>query len=309
MNKMSEFLSEQGMNYTVAKRQSFVERFKADGTSDGYHPAENQYHLVRSTDQEVISPGTVTDRYSTTNPQAMVAPLDPMVAEGWITPDKGFLFKGGSYEVISFRIDGGSLADQGKVAGEDWTHFVSVHNSQGGGGCLKGSIHSHRIVCQNTAVAAARMASFSIRHSGDIQANYAWAIDTWKKLQEEIRKISERQEVFAGFAIGVKDAEDIFRDIYGLKGKSDLELERVKKTVNEFDAAFVEFSNPRRGTYGRSLADVYNAITATNTHWLPRNSKESSEKRMASLLAENGTRHKLEAVTMDKLLALAGIED
>lgn len=302
VSKVEKFLEDNGMNYTVSKQPAVVRN--GDGT---YSDVEGQYHLVRSTDGAVISPSTVTDRYAPTNPQQMVEPLNPLVAEGWITPDKCFLFKNDSYEVIAFRIDGGQLENGGNIMDENWNHYVSVHNHQGGGGSLKASMHSHRIICGNTAVRAAKMATIKIRHTGSIQKNYDLAMQTWKQLNEEIREISKRMEVFADTKVSAKDAEEILRDIYGVKGKTAEEIST--RTANELEFAIQEFSNPRRGTFGRSLADVYNAITSTNSHYAPKSSKEDGNRRMASLLDENGSRNKLELVTMSTLLELAGIDD
>lgn len=302
MVKISEFLEEKGLNYKVSKQPAVVRN--SDGT---YSDVEGQYHLVRSTDGAVISPATVSDRYAPMNPQQLVEPLEPLVSEGWITPDNGFLFKNGSYEVIAFRIDGGELENGGNIMDEKWNHFVSVHNHQGGGGKVKGSIHSHRIICQNTAVRAARMASFGIRHTGEVQKNYDWAVSTWKKLKDEIRELSKRMEIFASKNVSAQDAVEVLRSVYGVNGKAEDDIST--RTQNELDFAIAEFSNPRRGTQGRTLFDVYNAITATNSHYSPKNSKEDRNKRLASIFDEQGSRNKLEAATMDTLLELAGIAD
>ena len=296
------FLEKHNMNYDVQKLPSAFKN--PDGT---YTDVPEQFHLVRSSDNAAIDPSTVKGGYAPMTPMQMIAPLDPLVAEGWITPDCGHIFKGGSYEVITFRIDGGQLDDGGNIAGESWTHYVSVHNHQGGGGKLKGSIHSHRIVCTNTAVRAARMASFGIRHTGEIQQNYEWAIQTWKKLQEEIRQISKRMEVFASKQVSPTDSVEILRTIYGVNNVPVADIST--RTANELQFAVREFSNPQRGTRGQSLADVYNAITATNSHYSPKGSKETSEKRLASLFDEQGSRNKLELDAMNVLLDLAGIAD
>jgi len=289
------------MNYEVRKEQATRTNSKGAVVE-----IPGQYHLVRSTDEAVISPSTVSDRYVATNPTKMVAPLEPMISEGWISPNNCFLFKEDSYEVITFRLDAGQLPEKGNINGESWYHFLSLHNHQGGGGQARGSIHSHRVVCENTAMMAAQMASFAIRHTGQFDANYEWAIKTWKKLQEEIRKLSQRMTVLADTTITPNEAVKVIHEIYGVDGKSEDDIST--RTKNELDFAIREFSNPRRGTAGKTLADVYNAITSTNSHYTPAKSKETELQRVSTMLDPQGSRHKLEAVTVGKLFQMAGIK-
>lgn len=300
MNQIQEFLKAKGMDYDVSKEQAT--RVNGDGS---VVEIENQFHLVRSSDQKVISPSTVSSRYSVTNPTKMCEPIAPLVSEGWIKPDNGFLFKDDSYEVCSFEMNSEELEDGGNIAGEQWKHWVSLHNHQGGGGGLKGSLTSFRVICANTAAAAAREACFTIRHTGNIQENYQWAIDRWQKLKDGIRKLSERMTVFGELELSPTDALDALHTLYGVKGKTVDEI--GTRTANELEFAMREFSNPRRGTFGKTGLDLFNAITATNSHYAPKNSKETSVKRLSSLYDANGSRFKLEAAAVSLLEEMAGI--
>jgi hypothetical protein len=298
MNQIQEYLKAKGMDYDVSKEQAT----RINGAGETV-PIDNQFHLVRSSDQKVISPSTVSKRYSVTNPTKMCEPIAPLVSEGWIKPDNGFLFKDGSYEVCSFEMNSDELEDGGRIAGEQWKHWISLHNHQGGGGGLKGSITSFRVVCANTAAAAAKEACFTIRHTGDIQQNYQWAIDRWQKLKDGIRKLSERMTVFGELELSPTDALDALQKLYGVDGMMADDI--ATRTANELEFAMTEFSNPRRGTNGRTGLDLFNAITATNSHYAPKNSKESKEKRLSSLYDVNGSRFKLEAATVSLLEEMA----
>lgn len=298
MQVIKEFLTAKGMDYSVEKEQAT--RMNADGVAV---LVPGQFHLVRSTDQKVISPSTVSKRYSVTNPTKMCDPIAPLVAEGWIKPDNGFLFKDDSYEVVSFEMNSSELDDGGKIAGEEWKHWISLHNHQGGGGGLKGSITSFRVVCENTAAAAAREACFSIRHTGDIDTNYKWAIDQWQKLKDGIRKLSERMTVFANLELSGAEALELLHDLYDVQDPEEVST----RTENELAFAINEFSNPRRGTFGKSGLDLFNAVTATNSHYSPKNSKESANKRLASIYDMNGSRFKLESAAIGLLEDAAGI--
>jgi len=79
----------------------------------------------------------------------------------------------------------------------------------------------------------------------------------------------------------------------------------VDRAVGVHEAPVEQFLE--RGTFGRSLADVYNAVTSTNTRYLPEKAKENEEKRLASLYALNGTRQVFEGQTVTMLDKLAGI--
>lgn len=295
---LQDFLEKNKMHYEVIKEQAT--RTNADGNTV---PIEGQFHLVRSTDGEVISPSTVSSRYSVTNPIKMVEPIAPLISEGWITPDKAFLFKSGSYEVLSFKMDASQLDDGGKIGGEQWIHWVSLHNHQGGGGGLKGSLTSFRPICENMAAAAAKEACFTIRHTGKIDENYQIAVDRWQKLKDGIRKLSKRMEIFADTKMNAKEALSALRTIYGVKDSEDPST----RTQNEITFALQEFSNPNRGTFGRSAADLFNAITSTNTRYAPASSKESANQRMSTILDANGSRFKLELDTVNHLEEMAGV--
>ncbi len=301
MVKVSEFLEEYNMHYEVRKEQAT--RTNSEGA---VVEIPGQYNLVRSTDEQVISPSTVRDGYVATNPTKMIAPMEPMISEGWVSPSHCYLFKEGSHEILTFRIDAGQLEDKGRINGEGWDHYLSLHNHQGGGGKARGLIHSRRDVCKNAVVALSKSTGFAIRHTGNFDQNYEWAIQTWKRLQEEIRKLSQRMTVLADTTITPNEAVKVIREIYGVDDKSEEDIST--RTKNELDFAIREFSNPRRGTAGRTLADVYNAITSTNTHYTPAKSKETELQRMSTMLDPQGSRHKLEAVTVVKLFEMAGLD-
>lgn len=300
MTITQQFLESKGMHYEVLKEQAT--RTNRDGVTV---PIEGQFNLVRSTDEQVISPSTVSGRYSLMTPSKMAERISPLVKEGWITPDKGFLFKDGSYEVLSFKMAPSELPDDGKIAGEIWDHWVSLHNHQGGGGGCKGSITSFRPVCYNTSVAAAREACFSLRHTGPIEENYRVAIDRWQKLKDGIKKLSDRMTLFADLKLSATDAEDALRDLYGVDGKPREEIST--RTWNELEYAMVQFSNPKRGTHGQTGLDLFNAVTATNSHYAPKSSKLGEVKRMATMLDENGTRFKLEDSAVSLLEKMVGV--
>lgn len=294
----TDFLTKVGMNYTVTKEPAIQRTLDADGTPQ-FSEVKGQFHLVRSTDQAVISPKTVSGKYVPTNPRDMISPVAPLIAEGWITPDEGYSLSDGSHEILRFRIDGGNLPEKGKIVGEDWYHFFDIHNFQGVGAFF-GALYCFRLRCSNGSVAMVRKGGgFRLRHMGALQTKYEDAMRTWTQITEEIRKIGEKMTVWNDTNVSPTEAVAILQDIYEVEDPANI----AARTQNELEFAIREFSNPQRGTNGRTLYDVYNAITATNTHYQPRNSRENPAKRMSSLLNPNGSRHRLEARTIEVLSA------
>lgn len=294
------FLDKSGMNYTVSKEPAIQRTLDATG-QPVYSEVEGQFHLVRSTDSAVISPKTVSGKYVPINPRIMIAPVAPLIAEGWVTPHRGYKLSEGSHEVLSFKIDGGMLENEGKIVGEEWDHSFQIHNFQGAGSFF-GTLYCIRKICVNGATRVVSKGNgFRLRHTGPIETKYEEAMQTWKEIKEQIRKLSERMTVWNGLAVTATQAVSIFQDIYEVTDPNDIS----SRTKNELEFAIREFANPQRGTYGRSLYDIYNAITATNTHYAPANSRESEVKRTSSMLNPAGSRNKLEARAVEILSKLA----
>lgn len=291
-----QFLEKLGMNYSVTKEPAIQRTLDANGQPQ-YGEVDGQFHLVRSSDSQVVSPKTVSVKYVPTNPRDMISPVAPLIAEGWITPELGHTLSGGSHEVLRFRIDGGNLPEKGKIVGEDWYHFFDLHNFQGGGSFF-GTLFCYRVRCSNGAVALVRKSGgFRLRHMGALQANYETAMRTWQEVSDEIRKIGERMTVWNDTKISAQESLKILHDIFEVEDPQNIPT----RTANELEFAIREFSNPHRGTTGTSLYDLFNAITATNTHYAARNSRESEAKRLSSMLNPGGSRNRLEARTIELL--------
>lgn len=294
-----KFLEDCGMNYTVTKEPAMQRTIGADA-SPLYNEVEGQFHLVRSTDLTVISPKTVSGRYTPTNPRDMIGPIAPLIAEGWVTPERGYMLSDGSHEVLSFKIDGGMLENKGKVVGEEWNHFFQIHNFQGAGSFF-GTLYCFRLACSNGAVRIVQKShGFRLRHMGALQTKYEDAMQTWTEIKDEIRKLSERMTVWNQKNVTAAQALTILQDIYGVEDPNNIPT----RTANELEFAVREFSNPARGTNGRTAYDIFNAVTATNSHYAPKNSRETAQKRLSSLLNPNGSRNRLEARTVEILAAL-----
>jgi hypothetical protein len=110
-------------------------------------------------------------------------------------------------------------------------------------------------------------------------------------------------ETFAGLELSPGQAVEALHTLYGVNVGDEIST----RTKNELDFAIAEFANPRRGTFGKTGLDLFNAITSTNSHYAPKNSKEDATKRLSSLYDANGTRFKLEADAVSLLEELASV--
>lgn len=284
---LEQFIKDQGMDYDVLKNPSFQSFIDSNGVN-GFREVPGQYNLVRSTDQVVVSPRTVSGTYRTITPRTMAESIEPFVSEGWIVPVKGFVFSEGTCEAMTFAVNEGQLDDGGKINGESWKHYVTFLNYHGSGDATKGILHSIRQPYGNRSMQLSRMANFRIRHTRGNEERFDLAVKTWKQLKDEIYQISERMKNWSNVAVTLDEAKRIMLNIYEIK---DLDKASAR-TINEFDFAMSQFNNPKLGTYGKTIVDIYNAITATNSHYVTKNSKETADKKMASFLA--GSRSKLE---------------
>jgi hypothetical protein len=290
-----QFLKEWGMDYTV-------NMLPAPHPIDREKNVEGQFHLVRSSDNKVISPKTVSDRYKMTCPSEMVEPISALLAEGWITPTRGMILGDGSHEILSFAIDGGMLPEKGKMVGDEWNFRLNLNNFHGGTGSLFGLLEGYRIVCTNGAVALTTKGSLKLRHVGKLQDNYKSATQLWNGIQEIIRTLGKRMQVWKDVPMNAKEAVSALYTLYGVEDPQNIPT----RSANEIEFAIREFSNPSRGTYGANLYDFYNAITATNSHYRPAGSRESEERRLYSLYNPAGSRFKLEADAVALLDRLSG---
>lgn len=284
-----KFLNEKGMNYAVQKLPAPHPVTK--------EPMEGKFWLARDTDGHVVSPKSVGSTYVATSPRNMLVPIAPLISEGWIKPKEAYRLSDGSHEVLSFEILADVLENGGKMVGDEVRHYFQVHNFHGGGSFF-GTLYSERVVCTNGMVAITKKGNgFRLRHTGNLQGKYDEAMQTWKEVQDQIRKLSERMGIWNEAQVKATEALSLIQEIYDVEDPNDI----ATRTQNEIEYAMVQFSNPMRGTHGRTAYDVFNAITATNTHYAPRGSKESELKRVSSMLNPSGSRHKLEARAVEVL--------
>ena len=234
--------------------------------------------------------------------------IAPWVQAGWATPDAVFEARNGSLEVLVLRLDaGGEIAD-----GDFFVHYIVIQNPHGAGGKAKGKIISFRVVCCNTFAAAVSAASdFAITHrvakgDSEVQAEIMAkrtqeAVAAWEQVQEHIRQLSERINVWNDATIQFSDAEHLTDSLLGITKLEDASTR--KKNTRE--AILSAFSMPQYGTFGRTAYDWLNGVTFVNSSphaETVQKSKVGTIERTVRNMDPNGTGFKLEQKA-EKVLA------
>lgn len=300
------FLKAAGRDYFI-KKVPVYQRFGGE-----FAEVENQFHLVRSTDERVVSPHTVTEQYAPLSLLEMAEELQPWCDQGWCTPDGVYSGRNESLEVLSLRLDaGGNLPE-----GEKFVHYIVFQNPHGSGGKAKGKIISWRIVCANTFAAAISAASdFTITHrvaAGDHEEQQAImagrakdAVAAWEKAQQHIRTLADKINAWQAVPLQFADAKELTNRLLGVKDEENAST----RTINKRDAILAAFSMPQFGTFGRNAYDWLNGVTFVNSSPLAevnKKSKVSAVDRAIRTLDVNGSGFLVEQQAEKILAELVG---
>lgn len=254
----------------------------------------NQFHIVRGDDLSVLSPSTVTKQYVTRQPSDMVEIVDDIVQSGLGVYDAAFTLYGGQSEVISVRLV--NIDDDVVCDGSKWMTFLVVQNYHGTGK-MRGKLVRVRVVCANTTTRAfAGGSDWAFTHKKSIEKKseevpHIWtqAADAVKQHVQLLGKLDRK--------VNVPDTIDQLLAI---------DDEATTQQKNRRDAIVAAAHDPRNGTFGKTLYDIFNAVTYYTTHGEQGKSGKTAAKRMESIL--DGTRGEFEGEMTGKLFALAGVQ-
>lgn len=274
---LQKFLVAAGRDYFIKKVPAFQFLGELDGEAQ-YAQCENQFHLVRSSDQRIVSPHTVTDQYAPLSLMDVAIEVAPWVEAGWATPDAVFSARNGSLEVLVLRLDaGGEIAD-----GDFYVHYIVIQNPHGSGGTAKGKIISFRIVCANTFACAVSMKSdFTISHrvakgnsemqAAIMQQRAADAVAAWETVQEHIVELSKRVNVWDTSPLTLADAGHLTDQLLTIPKVGNV----TGNKKNKRDSIMEAFNMPQFGTNGATAYDWINAVTFVNSSPNAENNKKS----------------------------------
>jgi hypothetical protein len=253
----------------------------------------NGRRFIRDDDETVVSPSTVTERYTVRTPTHLATVLDPVVANGLGIWDTAFTLYGGQSEVVTVR-----LCDIKAKPGNDssdWQHFLVAQNYHGSGKA-RFVLASNRVVCHNTATLAfSGGADMAFVHSKSIVQKFADAPKLWTEAAAAINthcdKLAKLDKV-----VNVPETIDELLAI---------DDDATTQQKNRRDRIVAAANMPHMGTHGRTLFDIFNAVTFDATHNEGGKAGKTMGSRMESIL--DGTRGDFAAEMTGKLFALAGV--
>lgn len=280
----------------AARRDYYIKKvpaYQKFGTE--FAEVENQFHLVRSSDERVVSPHTVTESYAPLSLVDIAEEVQPWCEAGWCTPDGVYSGKNESLELLTLRLDAAGNLPNGEV----FKHYIAFQNPHAAGGKAKGKILDFRVVCGNTFAAAIRSVSdFTITHrvaEGDAEeqksimvARAKDAIAAWSAVQDHIKKLAEKINVWSAIPLQNADVLELSNRLVGITDEDDAST----RAKNRRDAIVAAYNMPKFGTYGRTAYDWLNGVTFVNSSPLAEinaKSKVSAIDRAIRTMDTNGT--------------------
>jgi hypothetical protein len=253
----------------------------------------NQFHIVRSDDQRVVSPSTVTEQYVTRQPSDAVEIVDDIVQAGLGVYDAAFTLYGGQSEVVTVRLV--DIEEEVLCDGSKWMTFLVIQNYHGTGK-MRGKIVRHRVVCHNTVTSGfAGGADWAFTHKKSIKEKSAGIPKMWQQAADAVREHCQRLAKLDK-VVSIPDTIDQLLAI---------DDEATTQQKNRRDAILRAANDPSNGTFGKTLYDIFNAVTFYTTHHAGGKAGKTASGRMESIL--DGTRGNFEAEMTGKLFQLAGV--
>ena len=253
------FLERTGLDYTVEKRPSL---FDVNGEVT---TVPNQFHLVRSSDNHVVSPSTVSKSYGVITPSMVVENvLKTFYDAGFGNFCAGFQTRNGSREHIAFRLDFGQDNDilENPLPSDSWENYLVITNSHGGSK-LEGGLHRLRRVCSNGLHVYGYELSFGIRHTGDVRLKLETVRQNWQAAREVIAKQNAMLEKLAATQC---DVRRVIEDILGISGKIAAGQKVSAQLETKRDPIESYAKRADMGADGRTLYAVLNGFTAFASH-------------------------------------------
>jgi hypothetical protein len=285
---MEEFLTEAVMSYNVDKVPAY------DLDADG-KPVEvpNQFHLRRSDDRRIVSPSTVTKKYEVRIPRHLAEVLDPIVQNGLGIYDAAFTLYEGQSEVVTVRLCD-IKAKPGNDA-SDWLYYLIAQNYHGTGKA-RFKLAGSRVVCHNSVTRAfSGGADLAMAHSKSIVQKFADAPKVWAEAANAVKAHCEKLAKLDKVANVPETIDELLA----------IDDDATTQQKNRRDRIVAAACMPTMGTYGKTLYDVFNAVTYDITHNAGGKSGKTAGGRMESIL--DGTRGDFEETMTSKLFALAGV--
>lgn len=168
----------------------------------------------------------------------------------------------GSRMTAAVRLAGADFKD---AYGHEVTSYINFLNSMDGTYPLFVNNSEIRTVCNNTATANLNLGGASSRHKPEAMANFVANFPL--TLAEAIAQHGNSMNDYLQMAEIEMNAEKALAFFYSLltQGAGEKRLSTRSYNVSN-DELMAQFSNAAKGTYGKSAADAYNAVTYVYSH-------------------------------------------
>ena len=285
-----------GPDYGISKRPLFYEH------GGEMRQSINLFGLFREPDGLQVSPVSVTEQYQPVEFHALGKILQQFVEAGKAIPDAAFLledkFGRPSREVVTARLIDDNGDDLDAVPGDtSQTHTYMVLYNPHAGGRVKFKLIRFRVVCHNTLTAGMTGgADIGVTHSGDVEFKIDDAVKRFMLFREQVSEINAKLAKLATVSFPVDKAVDA---VLGIADIRDASTQLRNKRDRLIDAS----DNRKIGTFGKTLFDVYNAVTFDTTHFDGGKGGKNAMSRLTSQMFSQ--RGKVEEKTLEVLLDLA----
>lgn len=271
---------------------------------EGEHRATvNLFGLFREPDGLQVSPVSVTKQYEPVEFHALGDILQKFVESGKAIPDAAFLLEDRygrpSREIVTARLIDDNGNDLDSVPGDvSRTSTYMVLYNPHAGGRVKFKLIRFRVVCHNTLTAGmSGGADIAVTHSGDVKFKIDDAVNRFMLFREQVADINAKLAKLATVTFPVDKAVDAVLGIADIRDASTQLKNRRDRLIDAAD-------NSKAGTNGKTLYDVYNAVTFEATHNDGgKGGKDAMSRFTSQMFSQRG---KVESKALEVLLDLAG---
>lgn len=189
--------------------------------------------------------------------------VTPLVDEGLLEITNMGYLKGGSKVFIQAQ-----MTEEYRAAGDAHRGSITLLNAHDGTAALAAGVTATRVICTNTFTTAMSDMGTRFRHNSAIHDNAANITAIVEYVNENMRIYAEAADKLALHVCVGSELDDIISDAYN----KPVENVRAANKIRQFYRYGIQ-------TEGRTLYDVFNAITQYTNH----NAVKDDDKRYGSV--------------------------
>jgi len=282
-----EILEESGLNFEVEKAPAYdiidFDRFLANPLEKGnLRQIEGQFNVRRVDNHKILTPKTVSEIYTPCQNEDFFKMPRQLLEEGKVIIEAAGALGGGARPFLICRFVDSLDTDfrPDPDAPEDLVcPKIAFLGSHDGSATLTIRLVAYRLACgnmlgnMNAVFNAAKRAhigrTFKIRHTKTVHDRVFQAANLLAGMREEWTATAGVMRKLVQYPADFKLMNNIIRDVVqgtDNEQRAMKEDELPTRTQNIIAGYMDMTNNPSLGTHGKTLWDVYNAVTAYNTH-------------------------------------------